>query len=833
LLIALLAVLLAQRVGAQAKTPSTFLGIDLGADRTLADYHQILGYLKYLDGQSERVLLQPIGTSTRGEEMLAVVVSAPENLAALEQTKSAAAMLADPRGIAPARVAEEAQRAPVTVFIGCNLHSTEIASSQLVLEWVHELATSVDARRIEQLRAVVLVIVPSLNPDGQLMVVNWYRQHVGTPYEGSRMPWLYHPYVGHDNNRDFIMLTQKETRAINRAIYHEWHPQLIVDLHQMVGTGPRMFVPPYTDPVSPRIHPLVWRHGNLIGAEIAWRAERERKPGVVYGYWFDSFWPGALNTTAWFKNIPGFWLEIASARVATPVFVEPSELVAGRKGMIDYEVRTNYPNPWQGGWWRLRDIMRYQKTALDAILAACATHREAFLLDMAVRAADSAARGGERDAYRVPALQPFPATARRLIDTLREHRVDVLAEADGDAWIPLQQPFGAFVDELFEARPYPEVRPARGATPLPPYDVTAWALPLLMGVETERRHLPDEGLVPLVEWPSAPRGPGAFAAIRSQGAETARVINCALAAGATVAVSSGPAGPGTFYLETAGTAPCLDLAGRLGVDLAAGAVTPPDATGVGTPRVGLYVPWAASTDAGWAHWLLDDYGFAPHVLSTMELRSGKGLEALDVVALPDIEPATIRSGSRLQSGRGGLFPEPPPEYGGGIEESGAEALRRFVDRGGVLLAWNAAVKWVVEELEIPVALAGGDAGPGFSSPGALVGVTGAVEHPVTWGMSAAFAAFVDSSSPALRTSIPPPGVGRHVLATFAEPAGRLCLAGSVTEAGALAGKPAVVVVDVGRGHVVLLSFKANHRAQSHATIPLIFNTLFWSASTAR
>src|SRR5712692_4057041 len=217
-----------------------------------------------------------------------------------------------------------------------------------------------------------------------------------------RLPWLYHHYVGHDNNRDWFMLTQKETRALNHAVYFEWFPQVWLDEHQMGSEGPRIFTPPYADPVARSINPLVWRGVNVIGTQVAWRLEEAHKSGVIHAYAYDAYWPGGTKNTAWWKNIFGLLTEVASARMATPVDVAPSELSGGRKGLIEYGAQTNFPNPWPGGRWRLRDIMDYERIASDALLEVCAERREDFLADMVRRARFATAAFGAADAYRIP-----------------------------------------------------------------------------------------------------------------------------------------------------------------------------------------------------------------------------------------------------------------------------------------------------------------------------------------------------------------------------------------------------------------------------------------------
>jgi hypothetical protein len=257
--LALAAVLSPYASGASVPSPSDFLGMKIGADRTLADYRQIVSYLKAVEAASPRVRLEVLGKTTLGEEFVLAVVSSEENMRNLPRIREISRKLADPRGLSDEKVAALAKEGKAVVLVTGNIHSTEIGATQMVLEWVQALAAATDAETLRRLSNVVLLIVPSVNPDGQIMEVEWYRKHLGTKYEGGRMPWLYHPYVGHDDNRDWYMLTQKETQALSRAVYHEWLPQVWLDEHQMGSTGPRIFMPPYSEPVDSDIHPLVWR----------------------------------------------------------------------------------------------------------------------------------------------------------------------------------------------------------------------------------------------------------------------------------------------------------------------------------------------------------------------------------------------------------------------------------------------------------------------------------------------------------------------------------------------------------------------------------------------
>ncbi|HYO78526.1 MAG TPA: M14 family zinc carboxypeptidase, partial [Thermoanaerobaculia bacterium] len=235
-----LALALALPLTAQIPSPSQFLKIDVGADKVLADYRQIRSYFDALDKASPRVDLEILGKTVLGEEMFMAVISSEENIRNKARLQQIAKQLADPRGVSDADVERLTRDGKAIVLVTCNIHATEIASSQMAMEWAHALATANDAETKRRLDNVVLLLVPSLNPDGQTMITDYYRKHVGTKYEGGRLPWLYHHSVGHDNNRDWYMLTQPETRAMSRAIYHQWNPQVFVDEHQMGSEGPRM-----------------------------------------------------------------------------------------------------------------------------------------------------------------------------------------------------------------------------------------------------------------------------------------------------------------------------------------------------------------------------------------------------------------------------------------------------------------------------------------------------------------------------------------------------------------------------------------------------------------
>ncbi len=815
-------------------SPSEFLGFTVGADRTLADYRQIAAYFRALDAASPRVEVQVLGKTTLGEDMFMAVISSEENIKNLDRIREIAKKVADPRGLSAAEVDQLAREGKLVLLVTCNIHSTEIGASQMAMEWAHALATATDPETKRRLQNVVLLLLPSINPDGQIMETDWYRKHLGTRYEGSRLPWLYHHYVGHDNNRDWFMLTQKETQAVSRMVYHEWFPQVWLDEHQMGATGPRIFVPPYSEPTDKDIHPLVWREVNLIGSNMALRLEQADKAGVIYGYIFDAYWPGGTKNTAWWKNISGLLTEVASTRMATPVRIEPGELSGRGKGMVDYGVQTNFPNPWPGGLWRLRDIMDYERIASDALLESCAHYREDFLRGAAKRAQAAVAAFGARDAYRIPAEQRDPGSAARLASLMAEHGVEVKAAPSGDVFIPLAQPYGKFVAEMFSVQRFPEVKLVEGKEIVRPYDVSAWTLPLMMGVTVERATLPAD-LKPYAT--PAPRlsTEGSAFALAPGSPENAKLVNTALRSGGKVqvarrAVEAGgkPWPAGTIFLD-ATAAKAAAAKGVPGVRWATVGGLPAGTEKLTAPRVGLYKPWLASMDEGWTRFTLEQYGFEPKSLDNKTVRSGSLKDAFDVIVLPDVSKDVIAAGKpKREEGEMRYFAEFPPEYAGGLEKEGAKALKDFVEAGGTLVAMGSSNEYLLEELNLPVRNGVGRPRPDeFGCPGSLLRAKVTPDHPVTYGLPPEVALFQDKPL-AFDTVLPGAEMERWVLASYPAEARDVLLSGWVRGEDRLARKAAAVATTYGKGKVVLLGFRPQHRAQTPATFPFLFNALYWS-----
>jgi hypothetical protein len=842
-LAAVLCIIVAQLSYAQPAgipTPSEHLGFTVGADRTLADYRQISSYFKKLADLSPRVDLEILGPTTLGNEMVMAVISSEQNLRDKEKYRTIARALADPRGRTPQEIASMVSEGKVILLVTCSIHASEIGASQMAMEWAHALATARDPETLRRLENVILLLVPSLNPDGNILEVEWYRKWLGTPYEGGRLPWLYHHYTGHDDNRDWFMLTQKETRAMNRAAYHEWFPQVWLDEHQMGATGPRLFVPPYNNPVAPNVHPLIWRSVDVIGTTMSLRLEQAGKSGVAYGYLFDAYWPGGTKNTAWWKNVVGLLTEMASVRVATPIDVSPTELSGGAKGLAEYQPQVNFPNPWPGGTWRLRDIMDYERIASDALLEACASHREDFLRNIAVMALNGVALGDTAVYWQIPLEQRDPATAARLAHILRDNGADVrFSPRTGAFYLPTAQPYARFVNEFLGTQKYPEVKPTPGAPILEPYDMTAWSLPLMMDVTVSKVRLsPTQAgeLRPALESdglaPEAPAGTAYLAVPRSSN-NAARAIN--LFAERKIAVriadaafmADGPSmDPGAIVVEN--SAATRELLKILGVR-AYGLGTLPPATSLRIPRTGMYKPYMASMDEGWTRWILEEYHFPLKNIENKGMKAGKFDKDYEVIILPDIGREVIVDGKRKRNeGEMKYVVDLPPDYTGGIGKEGVKNLKEFVEQGGMLITLGSSADLVIEEFNVPVSNALAKAGDAFECPGSILHLQVDPSHPVGYGMPPSVPAFVNEPI-AFQTAIPGAEMTRRVLAWYPDDTDGMVLSGWIKGAERLKRKAAAVALTYGKGKIVMFGFRVQHRAQTEGTFKLLFNAIYWGA----
>ena len=851
--------------GQSIPTPEKFFGHKMGEEKKLARWDRIVEYMQLVGKESDRVAVQEAGKSTNGHPFLLMVISSPDNLRNIEHYRKINKRLFDPRTIRSDKEAEGLiAQAKIFVCVTCSMHATEVGATQMSVEMIHRLATekSPDIQNI--LDNVVFLLVPCLNPDGQIMITDWYNKTLGTLYEGSRMPWLYHPYVGHDNNRDAYMFTQKESQLIGKIIFQDWLPEVWLDEHQMGNSGARIFVMPAADPINPNVDPLIYRHTGLLGFAQAAALEKAGKEGIIYGRSYTYWWQGAMGWAGWWHNMLGMLTELASVRVATSVEQQkadpnqppPASSAGSSRGGYDrssrgplppprdIQYRSQYPRPWLGGKWTLRDIVDYELIATFGLLEATANLRSQLLEGLYIVGKRQIAMGKKGDPFAVvvPLEQADRPTVIKLLQTMAYGGVEIHEAkspflADGKEYpagtyvILMAQPFRAYAKDLLEAQDYPKISPAPGVPARAPYDAAGWSLGMQMGVETIFVKKPfdaDLAKIKQIVLPSGKiSGSGSQYILDHQQNNSLVAVNRLLKKGHEiiwlkdeVKVNGKTYAPGAIVVKGSGLAETMkELSRSLGIDVTLTDISTSHSIKIRAPRTALYQPWGGNMDEGWTRWLLEQNEFLFETIHPEDLRQGDPSEKFDVIIFPDMGKQQIIAGLTGET--------TPPEYRGGIEKSGIEALRTFITGGGTVITIGRSGTLLMDEFAAPFRDGlQGVTREDFLCPGSIVRVLVDNTHPLAYGMpNQANAAFSNSlvlePVPSFST------MDSSIVVRY--PTGNILQSGWLHGESYLHNKVGLAEVKLGKGRMVLIPIKVQHRAQPYGTFKLLFNAILTSA----
>lgn len=717
-----IALLLAASLGAQIPTPKEHFGFAMGEDRKLATWEQLVAYYRAVDAASDRVLCREIGRSTEDRPFLILEITSPENAARRDELRALQKKLATARFADENERSKTVESARAVVYMNCNMHSTEIASSLMVPELVYDFATSNDPKTLAMLDQCVLLIAPSANPDGIDIIHDWYARTIDTPWEGTSPPILYQKYVGHDNNRDWFMLSQIETRLVTKTLYDEWFPAIVYDVHQMGNGGARYFVPPFTDPVNPNLDPLLQRQLALYGTFMTQELSRHEKTGVIQGITFDNWWNGGARNVPYRHNMIGILSEAASAKLATPVYQELDKLKGHGHGLPEYKAQTNFPDPWPGGWWRMRDIIDYELISIRAILTLATKLRTdlnsnyALLGERAIRAGIA----GSPYAWIIPPDQRDRGAARRLLQNLRDtgveiHRATADFSADGISYpkdsivILAAQAYRAHVKDLLERQAYPEIKASDKGEIIRPYDNAGWTLPLQFGVTVKTVGAPFKAtLAPVTELPIPaaphPEAPTVLLSKRTNDAWT--MVNRLLREKVEVSEfgdrrwpflrdATKPNFPDAFVVRTPTSDVWQRASAGLSVELSVPTAHMVESIGAEKrqqARVGIYKPWTASMDEGWTRFVFETHEFETTTIDDATMRAADLSARFTTIVIPSISARSIRNGHGPA--------DAPKEFQGGIGKEGTENLAAFVKKGGRVLFFGASTTLANEMFDL-------------------------------------------------------------------------------------------------------------------------------------
>ena len=860
-------------------TPESVLGFRPGADYKLATYDQSVDYFKKVAANSKYVKLLEAGKTSQGRTMYYALVSSPDNLGKIDRYRDIARRLAHPQGLTDAEAKKLARDGKAFVHIDGGLHSTEVAGPQHTPQLLYDLvskANEPDTKAI--LHNVVVMLWPTINPDGQQMVSEWYMKNVGTPYELSGLPRLYQEYVGHDNNRDAYMLNMIESRVLEHT-WRQWEPQIIYVHHQSGPFPTRIWLPPFSEPVGIDAPFIMSREVNMIGMAIAKSLEEQGQVGATHmGTAFDAWYPGYVDYAPNFKNIAAFWTETALFQYATPHEYTIDDFP---QDMRDLRPQSLYSSPWPPGTWRLRDAVDYMETASLSVLEFASKYKDSLLFDRYQAGRDQIALGRKKApfAYFVPQQQRDPVAAVEMLRRIAFGGVHVslltapvTLGADtfpAGTWvIPTDQEFAAMAREVLDAQTYPGLRQYPGGPPERPYDAAGWSLPLQMGVRVVAAASPltsdtrakmtrigalpaprvkptayeaalntdaapfdslpgvgfntDPASAAIVPMPGRISGSGAVLVVDPAENNAFKAINRAWKQGATAQSSAGASGaPIRYTLRGLSNSAQEELVQSLSLQAERTESAPGRA--VRQPRIGLYQPWTGSMDEGWTRWVLERYGFAFITIHPEDFASPLA-EKVDVLIIADDARVPIAGTPSGRGGRGGAPAPVRPEYAYQLTASDLQRFEQFVRGGGTVVCLSNASTFAIQQLKLPVTnVIAGLRPEEFFLRGSIVEVTTDPTHPVMAGMPDKAAVFVDGS-PVFETQ---DGFTGTVLARYQE-SGSPLLSGYLIGEKYLQGKAAALDVQLDAGHVVLLGFRPEWRGQPFGTFRVLFNAALFS-----
>ncbi len=846
---------------AQIPTPEEHFGFVPGSDRNMFLYEDLVSYMKTLADESPMVHWEEIGETELGKPMFCFFISSAENISNLDRLRAINQQLALNEIPAGTDLEQLKQEGKVFFLSTLSMHANEVGPAQALPIVAYELLTGNDQRRQLILDNTVAMFLPH-NPDGMNMIVEHYNKHKGTALETSNLPGVYHQYVGHNINRDFVTLHMSENKAVAEVYSTSWFPQAMVERHQMQSTGARFFVSPPHDPIAENVDSEVWSWMRIFGSRALKEMTDAGLEGVSVNYLFDDYWPGHTSTSKW-KGVVGMLSEGASVGIATPVFIEENEIRFTGKGISENEVSINMPKPWKGGWWKLSDLMNYELENTMSYLYTSAIHKQEILEFRNNLSRREINRGMEESPYFyiLPVEQHDQSELAGIVNLLSEHGINVYELKDhgtidqrnfrkGDIVVPLAQPYRGFIKEILEVQKFPARHYTPGGEMIKPYDITTWSLPLhraVEAVEINKKGQLNESMISKVELPyslkKSPPEETSWALFSASNNESYKAAFASLKKGLDVERSTEdfligeklfPAG--SFLIKTGRKFNEVEQDLLISPFYLADKPEGLETEEINMPRIGIVETWIHDMDGGWTRFIFDEYHIDYKVIRPNELQTLDIQKEFDILVFTDRQKSVYMQGKFMRNSK----PVPlnyPPEFTKGMGKKGFENLMKYVKEGGNIMAWGPATELFSgmitlgkddekEEFELPFNNIGTQlASKGVYAPGSLLKVEFTNDHPVTYGMPKSTGVF-HRGSPVFRTSLPSGDMDRRVLGSFANE--HVLMSGYAENEEMLENLPSVIWLKKGEGQIVLSSFNPQFRASTQGTFKLLFNTLLLS-----
>ncbi|GAA3887337.1 M14 family zinc carboxypeptidase [Streptomyces lannensis] len=703
-------------------------------------------YFQLIGAHSDRVKYEEIGKTTQGHPYVLLTISSPKNLANLDKLVATNARLADPRGLSEANAKRLATEGKPFYYVQAGIHSTEVGNSQAAIEWAYRLATEKSDYIEKILDNLVILLQPCQNPDGIVLVNDYFAATAGTNYSRT-YPDLYNKYTGHDDNRDWIMLTQIESRY-NVSILNKYRPQVFQDSHGAGANAPRLFTPPYLSPYDPNIDTILVQQTDTVGLAMQRGMTVAGMKGNGWGSTYD-YWSPSRQYCVYHGSARILTEAAAASNLAYPN--------VGAKPLGQQTTDINFIEPYDSNTWTLRNIIDWVSQAFYSGLEAVAYDTYNWLYN-SYRVGTKAVTRTSPYAYVIPAGQRDPQAVRDALEIFHRGAVEirqarVAFTADGKQYpagsyiIHLQQPYAAFAKTLLEVQSYPQLLQYPGGPPQRPYDTTAQTLPMLLGFEADlitTSFSADTELLSsirpaVVTKPSVAPSSGAYAigpesygvfrivaALQKEDIPTFRAAAQFTDGGRTF-----PAG--TFLVPPSSAARELLRTQSKDTGIPVSAIkTVPAVAGVqlkpGT-KIGLLKP-PDNMPSGWLMWTFDQYGVNYSVVEAGDYANLA--DTYDAIIMPDgVSKSSIVNG--LSSTKY------PPEWAWafGVGTTGWNQLHDFVTAGGTLVTFGSGTATAQSLFGLPITstLPSGS-NSDFYCPGSLLSQEFDTNNPAAWGVPA-------------------------------------------------------------------------------------------------
>ena len=870
-------------------SPEKFLGRIMGAPGELLGTEKSYAYARALAASSPRVRVFTIGKSEEGRDILLLAIADEAGIRDLDRLKAATAALADPR-VTDKSAAEKliANSRPIYYF-NAALHSDETGSTEAVLELAYRLAVS-EQPMIQRIRQQLIVLInPISNPDGRDKMVDWFYRYLKGKTDRNTLPrqsppyWSKYTFV--DINRDTHQQAHETTKAVHR-MFHEWHPTVVHDLHEGV---PFMMTWNGTGPYNPNIDPITYTEFLELSMKEVQSMTAMGMPGVSTWDFGEAFAHLYLDSVAMNHNSIGRGYETFGNGSAE------TEKRAISPGATTMEWYRPLPPPPEVTW-SARDNLNYQETGALIALDDAATHAKEMLRNFYTKSWNSWQKGLTQPpfAFLIPEDQGDPARVAAMVGRLMGQHIEVsraqstIQLKDGNCpagtyVVRLDQPYRNYAVDLLTAQHYPKDGE-------PPYDDVSWELPAnfhLQAIPTNDPKIRDAASIPLKEPPHVLghiTGTGTTYLLKDSGQESLlaaryRLANFSIEIADKEFEQDGikfPSGSWILSEQPGLRDPVRQTATELGLDFIETSSLPNvPRHNAKAPRIGMWVPWADTDSIGWIRYSLDQRKVPYTYLRDEDIRAGNLRSKLDVLLYGHVDlelaeqieglPKTWSPMPFLKTPQTPSFgiPAESEDITGGIGYEGLAQIQRFVDEGGLMVTLGSGSMLALEgglvrfvrrsSGGVPRSAAGGGGSSsaaaqqaGTRTPGAHVRVTfDRPDHPIAYGYPVHTWVFRQNfplyNTPRrwLRmayctTCLDGPEDRSGVVMEWGDRSNKdFVVSGQAWGEDFLIGRPAILDMPVGKGHIVSFNFNPMHRDMNRGDQRLLWNAILnWQAILA-